>query len=252
MSSTNHTTNYNLPQFVGSDKPAWLGDVNPAMSAIDSAMHTNATKAQQGIDDASTAKNRADSAYTLADSAKTDAGTAQTTANTAIGNASAVALALNNFEKKFNLNNVSDASITMTQGSSAINAKLAQDSTGSIFKFYGVIQFNAFGTTGSVARTGIAGMAGKYGIATGCYLNSLPNEAYTISGAYTLNEVKQDDSIVYTISVRDIVVGTDGQIYIAVSSSSSNYTITNGRFERLYFPPCVYFNVDFGDEPTSE
>lgn len=42
MSSTNHTTNYNLPQFVGSDKPAWLGDVNPAMSAIDTQMKANA------------------------------------------------------------------------------------------------------------------------------------------------------------------------------------------------------------------
>lgn len=42
MSSTNHTTNYNLPQFVGTDKPAWLGDINPAMSAIDTQMKANA------------------------------------------------------------------------------------------------------------------------------------------------------------------------------------------------------------------
>lgn len=35
MSATNHTANYNLPQFIGSDKPAWLTDVNGAMSAID-------------------------------------------------------------------------------------------------------------------------------------------------------------------------------------------------------------------------
>ena len=42
MSSTNHTANYNLPQFVGTDKPAWLGDINPAMSAIDSRMKANA------------------------------------------------------------------------------------------------------------------------------------------------------------------------------------------------------------------
>lgn len=42
MSSTNHTANYNLPQFVGTDKPAWLGDINPAMSAIDTQMKANA------------------------------------------------------------------------------------------------------------------------------------------------------------------------------------------------------------------
>lgn len=38
MSHTNTTPNYNLPQFVGSDKPAWLTDVNNAMSAIDTAI----------------------------------------------------------------------------------------------------------------------------------------------------------------------------------------------------------------------
>lgn len=38
MGHTNTTPNYNLPQFLGSDKPAWLTDVNNAMSAIDSAI----------------------------------------------------------------------------------------------------------------------------------------------------------------------------------------------------------------------
>lgn len=42
MSSTNHTANYNLPQFVGTDKPAWLGDINPAMNTIDTRMKANA------------------------------------------------------------------------------------------------------------------------------------------------------------------------------------------------------------------
>lgn len=38
MGHTNTTPNYNLPQFLGSDKPAWLTDVNNAMSVIDSAI----------------------------------------------------------------------------------------------------------------------------------------------------------------------------------------------------------------------
>ena len=38
MGHTNTTPNYNLPQFLGSDKPAWLTDVNNAMSAIDTAI----------------------------------------------------------------------------------------------------------------------------------------------------------------------------------------------------------------------
>ena len=47
MSHTNSTANYNLPQFVGTDTPAWLTDVNGAMSAIDTQMKTNADSASE-------------------------------------------------------------------------------------------------------------------------------------------------------------------------------------------------------------
>lgn len=42
MSATNTTTNYSLPIFIGSDKPAWLVDFNGAMNAIDAQMKVNA------------------------------------------------------------------------------------------------------------------------------------------------------------------------------------------------------------------
>lgn len=38
MSHTNSTTNYHLPQFESTDKPAWLTDVNDAMTAIDNGI----------------------------------------------------------------------------------------------------------------------------------------------------------------------------------------------------------------------
>ena len=43
MSATNATTNYSLPLFIGTDKPAWLVDWNGAMTAIDAQMKVNAT-----------------------------------------------------------------------------------------------------------------------------------------------------------------------------------------------------------------
>ena len=43
MSATNATTNYSLPLFIGTDKPAWLVDFNGAMNAIDAQMKVNAT-----------------------------------------------------------------------------------------------------------------------------------------------------------------------------------------------------------------
>lgn len=42
MSATNTTTNYGLPIFIETDKPAWLVDFNGAMRAIDTQMKTNA------------------------------------------------------------------------------------------------------------------------------------------------------------------------------------------------------------------
>lgn len=69
MGHTNSTPNYNLPQFLTTDKPAWLTDINGAFSAIDT-----------GID---AAKDAADAAQGDATQALTDAGNASTAASTA-------------------------------------------------------------------------------------------------------------------------------------------------------------------------
>lgn len=45
MSHTNTTTNYGLPQFLSTDKPAWMADINVAFSDIDSQMKLNADAA---------------------------------------------------------------------------------------------------------------------------------------------------------------------------------------------------------------
>ena len=69
MGHTNSTTYYNLPQFLTSDKPAWLTDINNAMSDIDTGLHS----AQS---DATTAGNNATQALTDAGNAATAAATA--------------------------------------------------------------------------------------------------------------------------------------------------------------------------------
>lgn len=42
MTATNHTKNYNLSQFAGTDRPTWLGDYNGDMTKIDSQLKRNA------------------------------------------------------------------------------------------------------------------------------------------------------------------------------------------------------------------
>ena len=47
MTATNHTENYNLSQFTGTDRPTWLGDYNGDMEKIDAQMKANADAIEQ-------------------------------------------------------------------------------------------------------------------------------------------------------------------------------------------------------------
>lgn len=93
MSHTNSTTNYSLPQFLTTDKPAWLTDVNNAYLAIDTGMHnaqdaanTADSKGTQALLDAATAQSAANTADTKASGATASlADTFDNTATYAIG-----------------------------------------------------------------------------------------------------------------------------------------------------------------------
>ena len=65
MSSTNKTTNYNLSQYIGTDKPTYLGDYNGDMLKIDKQMKANS-------DSASNATSAAGAAQAVADKASKD------------------------------------------------------------------------------------------------------------------------------------------------------------------------------------
>lgn len=86
MASTNKTTHYELSQYVGSDKPTYLGDYNTDMSKIDSAINTAQTTADTAGVAATTAQTAAEGAQTTANTAVTNAANAQTTANGAVSN----------------------------------------------------------------------------------------------------------------------------------------------------------------------
>lgn len=60
MSATNLTKNLKLPQFVASDKPSWLGDVNGAMKNIDDGIGVIKGDITKASDTASSAKSQSD------------------------------------------------------------------------------------------------------------------------------------------------------------------------------------------------
>ena len=104
MGATNHTANYDLPQWIGTDKPTFLGDLNDAFLKIDTGMKTNqseisgaasdagnalakATSAEQAVNTltplVNTASENASQALTTANNAASTANTANTNANAA-------------------------------------------------------------------------------------------------------------------------------------------------------------------------
>ena len=246
MSATNHTANYNLPQFVGSDKPAWLGDVNPAMNVIDTAMHANAVKAQQGVDDAQTAQTTAETAEQHAQDAITDAGTAQTTANQAIANIGTANAKIDALASKMEITDFETAEYQLNGTTSKLRLTLAQSEDGSVFKIYGV--FLIRNTSGGTINPFSGHLNSSNHIKTGLYLKSAPSEAFSIT-PIGLCFQQNANGLVDSIFEINGFVETDGEITFNFWSSTSQLN-NNSRY--IEFTPCVYFNTNFGDTPTGE
>lgn len=202
MSSTNHTTNYNLPQFVGSDKPAWLGDVNPAMSAIDTQMKANADGVAEILD-------------------------------------------------MFNLDDYSSVNASALVSISGITAtgllRVAQNTDGSIFKFYNyIILQNDTDENITIPLTAVPGLSGYYGLKV-LQLNQAPAEAYTVNAGGTYVFKEEDGTRIQNVTLANFYVGTDGWVYILTSTQNA-FGIHQHQFVEAFFHPCVYFNGSFGDE----
>lgn len=225
MSSTNKTTNYNLSQYIGSDKPTYLSDYNSDMFEIDKQMKINA-------DNVATAIQGATDAGTLASTANSTATTANTNANTAIANNATTQASLNAFMQKFNLNihknwqngDVTVSGITFTSVE-AIDLNLATNSDGSIFKFYGQISATASG----------AGLASIVCNNTGIAVD----EPYTI---YPAGSISNTSNLPARFT----------QIYVENNKITLQWWNEQAGAIKAFAFPCIYFNADFGDTPDNQ
>lgn len=236
MSSTNKTSNYELSQFLGTDKPAWLSDYNSDMSKIDTQMKANADAATAAGGAASTANTNIGTLASLTTTDKTSvvaavnevdahADTAQNTAN----EANITASTANTNLAKFNLTSKSTLSPSTNLGNintSLTNVQFATDSTSSIFKVYGRLYISS-----------LSGVSGTMNITLGT-TSLRPTNTYTINtGAI----VSRGSSSGWDTVPRNITVNTDGTLTMSetLTSTFSDYSIM--------IPPCLYFNTDFGD-----
>ena len=108
MASTGKTTNYDLSQFIGTDKPSWLGDYNGDMLKIDTALGSikaTATTAQSGVA----------SAQSAASAAQQTANAAQQKANANAQDIKEIKGALTNVSGAMtNVNNVSSGQLLIS------------------------------------------------------------------------------------------------------------------------------------------
>ena len=245
MASTNKTTNYNLSQFLGTDKPAWLADYNSDMTKIDGGIHTAQTTAT-GADGKADANTTAIGNLTnLTTDAKTDlvvainevdahADVAQSTANTASNTANSALnkanQAMANVEN-FNLNTVTTVEVSgpnMNSGFTTLT--VAKNSDGSLCKIYGQIRTSYQGTTTTTWTSGDTGLR--------------PSSDITINGC-CLRDVILNNGV-QQIFMQSFTIHQNGTITF---ESKSADTIQNLGF---YFMASLIFVKDFGDLPTPE
>ena len=239
MASTNKTTHYELSQFLGTDKPAWLTDYNTDMSKIDAGINTaqsTATGADGKADAVATnlgnIENLTTSTKTSAVSAINEvdghADTAQETANEAAGQANTNALAIANITKELNWNTFTDLTFSGSVSPSTQAVKIAMNENKSQFKLYGQITYNS-----NVAAGG-----------TGVTLTSndttlRPTETITIKGT----SIKRRDMSGGFVEIDpwEITLNTNGTISVEIPRAN------NANYIAIDFIACITIVKQFGD-----
>lgn len=247
FASTNTTTNYGLSQYVGSDKPTYLGDYNSDMYKIDTQMKANADASgvnATAIGDltnlTTTAKSDLVNAVNeVAGGVSTNAGAISST-NTNIGtlanldtsNKTSIVNAINELVSSiglFNLTSYSAASASLDYGTiTSNNCSIAANSDGSLAKIYGVLQIGSI--QGSAERT------------LTITSDLRPDTEFTISSAGIVTV--QNTSDIRDTFPLDIKIKTNGDI------EAKFRTYSNTNYVTIQLFPCLYWIKDFGDSPT--
>lgn len=234
MASTNKTQNYELSQYIGSDKPTYLGDYNSDMLKIDTQMKRNADNIQSAGATLDTVSQTASTALTNANNAQTSANDAQTTANSANSTANSALLKANKNESdisKFDLVNFQSftpsqmvASVGNFNASSKLNC--ATNSDGSIGKLYGWFLLDNAQTSAS---------QGTVKIQTALR----PDTTINLEG-FALRQYAESTGSSLILK-SDVTIDTNGEVTIKLPTSTLITTIS------VYLPAVLLFMKDFGD-----
>lgn len=253
MASTNKTTNYELSQYIGSDKPTYLGDYNSDMLKIDTGMKANETASTANAGSISTINNNIGTMSSLETTASNLVGainevkgtgdtnaTNITNVDNKIGDLSNlesvvktnVVNAINSVIENFNLtsiNNFSGNEISVTNGTlRGGSITVASNQEGSLGKIYGVVNITCSGTSSPTISI---------------QTDLRPTSNITInSGVISLNAGTN-----FIPSYSDLTISTAGVVSFRVWNTNS---INNAQYNCV-LPACLYFIEDFGDIPVT-
>lgn len=237
MSHTNSTANYSLPQFVGSDKPAWLTDVNGAMTSIDTQMKANADSASTANASATTANGNIGTLGNLNTTAKTNLVSAINEVNTGLGTVSGVAssasgtanqakTAIDALTKYLDINTFINPVPSTSNGTFGdYNLGSASNSDGSLGKIYGQITVlpNTNSATNITFQT-----------------NLRPSEDITVNGIATVQD--QSGAPVHQNNLMvSVKISSTGLATITLGS----YWYNKIAYINIY--ACLIFCKNFGD-----
>ncbi len=282
MASTNKTTNYELSQYVGSDKPSYLNDYNQDMSRIDLGIHaakseadTNATAIGTLSSLTTTDKSDLVSAINEVDS---EASTANSTAVQADGKADTNATAIGTLanltttsktnlvgainEVNGNVGTLSSLSTTeKTSTVGAINEVLTRLSNFNMTSFkrfestdYTITNAVAGGHNLNLAKNSDGSLCKFYG-QIGFYVNStqstagklvIHNTGLTPTSEFTVIAAglyNITDTATREISRVDITFKTNGDLEINLPTME-----TGKSYGLLFFGELIWVK-DFGDDP---
>lgn len=249
MASTNKTTNYELSQYIGSDKPTYLGDYNSDMSKIDTAMHTNASNITVNAGNITATDNKIGSLSNLTTTNKSDVVSAinevdsncdsnatsiGTLANLNTINKSTIVNAINEVLANilnFNLTSYKqfdNSEVSMINGNLVSQyISLSKNSDGSLCKLYGSFTVNT-PTNQSVS--------GKLTITN---TGLTPTDEFTVS-TLGINVTNESGNVIGVYSCNP-VFKTDGTIEILTGNLRANRTYT------FYLHPSLIYVKNFGD-----
>lgn len=172
MSSTNKTTHYDLPQWIGTDKPTFLGDLNGAFSTIDTQLYTAVTNAKNANNNATSAAGAVSNMQNDVNELKTW----QTTASSAISglqnSVNTLTPTVSQVTNMFNSLGTLLQSFSPVVTGSTLNERLITIGNLRLLNIYGTITFTYTGTpavndlVGYVDKIDLENVYTKYNIAT--------------------------------------------------------------------------------------